>query len=526
MKYITIKMSFTDISIEFLDYFSIESCSDEQMMLNTLLRKSIEEIQKIQPKWVTPQINFVELIEAIIKIKKCLNISTEVLNSSNTMEKVKFIDLIREMNTKNFHQNMKTDDLPTAFYSAKIKVDPIASCKFHQESLLEHSFMCMIISMIQSGQNSKKYVLSGFTALFHDIGKINTTTVFGKNDLGYPFHGAYGSTLLSQYGSDELFEMLGSKQNYLDMLHTIKDHMCSYHVTDFKNEWNIQRCDMSRLSYSTSPQMKELSHNLSFGDTFGKICDITHESDFITSRVEYDEITTAPFECDKIMENIKAKVPIFFVRGSSGSGKSTLIKSKLIPYLLQFFDETRIKVISRDEVMCSLAAKISNIDLDTSRPTGDTYGSLYKTYQSKKLGKSVNDELKQRISTAISENKIVIIDSCILYYDGISQIMPENITNTYKIAIDCNRSIPYTIDDAKKNGMSFDNMGHLYNFRNPVTWITNIKFTMLDSMYTRSSPSNTTYMPHVVFSYGFNAHHECGFETLQQVLKPVMEYFV
>lgn len=519
-------MSFTDISIEFLDYFSEKSCLDEQKTLNTLLHKSIEQIQKVQPKWIIPEINFEELIEALIKIKKILNISTEVLNSSNTMEQVKFIVLIREMNTKHFHQNMKTDDLPLSLPFSKIKVEPIASCKFHQESLLEHSFMCMIISMIQSGQNSKKYVLSGFTALFHDIGKINTCMVFGTNDLGYPFHGAYGSTLLSQYGSDELFEMLGSKQNYLDMLHTIKDHMCSYHVTDFKNEWNIQRCEMSRLSYSTSPQMKELSHNLSFGDTFGKICDIAHESDFITSRVAYDEITSAPFECDKFMENIKANVPIFFIRGSSGSGKSTLIKTKLIPYLLQFFDETRIKIISRDEVMCSLAAKLSKIELDTPRPTGDTYSNLYKTYQSKKLGKSVNSELKASISAAISEKKIVIIDSCILYYDGITQIMPENITNTYKIAIDCNRSIPYTIDDAKKNGMSFDNMGYLYSFRTPATWITNIKFTILDSMYTRSSPSNTTYMSHAVFSYGFNGHHECGFETLQQVLEPIMKYFV
>jgi hypothetical protein len=519
-------MSFTDISIKFLDYFSEKSSVDETTIINILLHKSIEEIQKVQPKWIISYINFEELTEAIIKIKKILNISTEVLNSSNEMESVTFVQLIHEMNSKNFHQNMNSVDLPLASSFTKIKVDPIASCKFHQESLFEHSIMCMIIAMIQSGQNSKKYVLSGFTALFHDIGKINTTTVFGTNDLGYPFHSAYGSTLLSQYGSDELFEMLGSKQNYLDMLHTIKDHMCSYHVTDFKNEWNIQRCESSSLSYSTSPQMKELSHNLSFGDTFGKISDISHESDFITTRVVYDEITTAPFECDKFMEKINAKVPIFFVRGSSGSGKSTLIKSKLIPYLLQFFDESRIKVISRDEVMCSLAASFSDIVLESSRPTGDIYGSLYKTYQSKKLGKSVNDELKQRISSAISENKIVIIDSCILYYDGISQIMPENITNTYKIAIDCNRSIPYTIDDAEKNGMSFDNMGHLYNFRTPATWITNIKFTMLDSMYTRSSPSNTTYMPHIVFSHGYNRHHECGFETLQQVLKPIMEYFV
>jgi len=519
-------MSFTDISIRFLEYFSNKSSNDEQKIVDSLLHDSIEQIQKAQPKWIQPQINFEEFVEAIIKIKKILNITTEVLNSSNKMEQVNFVQLLREINSKNFHQNMNSTDLPVAYRSAKIKVEPIASCKFHQESLLEHSIMCMIISMIQSGQNSKKYVLSGFTALFHDIGKINTTTVFGVSDLGYPFHAAYGSTLLSQYGSDELFEMLGSKQNFLDVMHTIKDHMCSYHVTDFKNEWNIQRCESARLSYSTSPQMKELSHNLSFGDTFGKICDMACESEFIDSRADYDKITSEPFNCENFMKKIGAKVPIFFIRGSSGSGKTTLIQNKLIPYLLEFFNESRIKVISRDEVMCSLSAQLSNIVLETPRPVGDVYSNLYKTYQSKKLGKSVNDELKERISTAISQNKIVIIDSCILYYDGISQIMPENITNTYKVAIDCNRSIPYTIDDAKKNGMKIEEIKHLYNFRNPVTWINNIKFPILDSMYTRSSSSNTSLMPHIVFSYGFNKEHECGFETLQQVLKPVMKYFV
>ena len=370
-------------------------------------------------------------------------------------------------------------------------------------------------------------MLSGLTGLFHDIGKINTTTIFGTQDLGYPFHGAYGSTLLSQYGSDELFEMIGSKQNYLDMLHTIKDHMCSYHVTDFKNEWNIQRCESSQLSYSTNPQLKELSHNLSYGDIFGKISDFSDYTEFIHSRAEYDMITSEPFNCEKFMKKNNATIPIFFVRGSSGSGKSTFIKDNLIPYLLRFFDESRIEVISRDEVMCALAASFSDIVLDSARPTGDTYASLYKTYKSKKLGKNVNEEMKSRISNAISENRIAIIDSCILYYTGISEIMPENIKNTYKIAIDCNRSIPYSIIDAKKNGFkSIEELKYLYEFRNPVTWIDNIKFTILDSMYTHSTQKNTTFMPHIVFSHGYNAQHECGFETLQQVLKTVMEYFV
>jgi hypothetical protein len=83
------------------------------------------------------------------------------------------------------------------------------------------------------------------------------------------------------------------------------------------------------------------------------------------------------------------------------------------------------------------------------------------------------------------------------------------------------------MSDAKKNGFkSIDELKYLYEFRTPTKWIDNIKYTILDSMYTRTTQSNTAFMPHIVFSHGYNSRHECGFETLQQVLKHVMEYFV
>lgn len=517
-------MSFTDIANRFFTYFNEPT---DIIGLDTLIRESIEQIQIIHPKWIPSNVNLDDLVDAIKQIKNILNISTKVLNNLNELEDVKFIEFLIQMKTQHFHQNMDTNSLPSAFHSAKIKVEPIASCDFHKESLFEHSIMCMLISMVRAGQNTKKYVLSGFTGLFHDVGKINTITVYGKNDLGYPFHGAYGSTLLSQYGSEELFKLLGSKQNFLDVMHTIKDHMCSYHISSFDELWSIQRCEMSLLSYSVNSQVKELSHNLSYGDTFGKICDINDcETEFLNSREKYDTITSADFNCNLFMKKIQVSTPIFFVRGSSGSGKTTFIKEKLIPYLLKFFDKSRIEIISRDEIMCEIVARTMKIDLEEKRPIGELYGKLYKTYQSMKLGKTVNDEMKMRISKVISENRIGIIDSCILYYDGITQIMPPNITDTFKIAIDCNRSIPYTIHDAVKNGGDIDMLKHLYEFRNPTTWIKNIKYTILDSMFTRSSPTNSSNVPHMVFSYGFNTSHECGFDTFEQVLNPVMTYFV
>jgi hypothetical protein len=66
-------MSFTDISIRFLEYFSNKASDEEPKIVDTLLHDSIEQIQKAQPKWIQSQINYEELVEAIIKIKKILN---------------------------------------------------------------------------------------------------------------------------------------------------------------------------------------------------------------------------------------------------------------------------------------------------------------------------------------------------------------------------------------------------------------------------------------------------------------------
>ena len=84
-------MSFTDISIRFLEYFSeksSKSCEYEGKIVYCLLQDSIDTIQKVQANWIKPEINSSELVEAIIKIKKILHISTEVLNSSNEMQKL------------------------------------------------------------------------------------------------------------------------------------------------------------------------------------------------------------------------------------------------------------------------------------------------------------------------------------------------------------------------------------------------------------------------------------------------------
>lgn len=463
-----------------------------------------------------------ELINSFKKIKDILNIDLEYLNSDNIMQKIKLVDFLDLIKEQNYHQNINTKNLMQAF-PTKVK-NTTVSCDFHKESLFEHSIMAFVLAMLHSIKSNKNIINASLTALLHDIGKVNCMCVYGKN-LGYPYHGSYGSAILLQYGCYELFEKLGGKQNWLDICRSIAIHMCSYHTT-VRNSWNNERRKITQIE---NPNVKNILESLSYGDSFGKYSVLAESSttDFINSREDYNEDINKVFEVENWINNNNIKVPVFFVRGSSGSGKTHFINNSLKPYLLQFFNETQLEIISRDEILTEMTAKILNIKKSKNRPIGQEYKELYEKYKELKLGKFVNAEIKKRISITISQGRIPIIDSCILYYEGIVTCIPINIANTMIIAIDCVRNTSYTNEDLIKNGMEVSNLENLYNFRNPLKWIDgSLKLTILDSKYTHNMDNNLEpYLPHLVFSSGWNQNHECGKETLFNLIKPFMEYF-
>lgn len=230
------------------------------------------------------------------------------------------------------------------------------------------------------------------------------------------------------------------------------------------------------------------------------------------------------------MEKEKKKTLCFFIRGKSCNGKSTFA-TQLTNYLSTFgFQNFQYDLISRDEIMSDTVSKRINHTLTQKRPIGEEYKMLYQKYQEFKLGKVVNDEIKKRISVSISQGKIPIIDSCILYYDGIIQCMPTNISNAFIVAIDCVRNTPLIESDAMKNGMDFDNfIATESEFkRTPIKWINTQKMFLekLGAISTNSKKPETMFTPHLTFGYGFNQTYSFGFDSMKTTIEPILKYFL
>jgi hypothetical protein len=518
-------MSNIKLCYNIFDYLDSDSINIEHDIVKQFLQNIIND----HPLYYSKSILTPDVIEHFIlslkKIKDILKIKINSLNSLNKMQEFYLGDIIKFINKEHYHQNMNTSNIPSAYPNKKKEL--IACCSYHEESLFEHSILAMgysILHAILKNSQDKDIWIAGFTGLFHDIGKVNTMCVYGKEKLGYPFHGSYGSAILSQYGSNELFEEIGGIEVWEDICRTIQTHMCSYHTTEI-NDWTMKRRTITQME---TPTVKSISENLSWGDSFGKLSTICNDiSKFVESRDKYNNDINQEFDVKSFMETNKYIVPVFFIRGISGSGKTEFIKKKLLPYLEEFFSKEMIEIVSRDEIMSEITSKKFNMVLSKSRPTGVEYKNLYEKFRESKLSKHVNDEIKRRLSIIISQRRIPIIDSCILYYDGIISCIPENISKSFLIAVDCIRNYPYNIEDAEKNGMNDNDLENLYKFRNIIKWVGDgIKLTILDSIYTHNNEENLQkHSPQLVFSYGWNEEKECGFQMMTCVLNPIMEYF-
>ena len=517
-------MAFTNLSNEFYEIISSSNDNDD-VDTGIAFRMLVEKVisyKRSPDNIIIHSQNYESIISGLVSIKNILDCPIHYLSSQNCMVKIKLLDLLKLMRQEHYHQNMPCAGLPSAFPNKKSQ--STVSCNFHEESLFEHSVMAMFISMFHAVNTDKDCMKAGLTALFHDVGKINTMCIFGNN-LGYPFHGSYGAAILSQYGSDELYEIIGGKKVWADICRSIGTHMCSYHSTE-TDGWSRQRRTISQLE---NLEVKNISECLSYGDTFGKISKFSSaESDevWLKSRPSYNEFVMTPFNASYIKDNGFSTVA-FFIRGQSGSGKTTFIQNKLLPFLRTQFQESQFVIISRDEIMANLTAMRTRVNLSSPRPTGAEYASVHNNYRTLKLSKVVNDEIRKRISIAISQGRIPIIDSCILYYTGIDRCMPDNISKAFIIAIDCVRNTPYTTIDAEKNGMLKEELTKLFSYRTPVKWIdSDIRLTILDSVYTHNSNENLpTYIPQLVFQYGWNPKHSVGFESMTETLEPIIQYF-
>lgn len=453
------------------------------------------------------------------KLHAVLNVKIPFVNNKNILTEISLNTLLEFISTEHFHQNVKTDSIRSVF-SGK-KKPSTASCGFHEESLIEHSIMAMCIAIDSALSTNQNLLLVGLIVLLHDVGKPSCLALYGQN-IGYPFHGEYGACILSQFFCSEIQHFI-SKDEWETMCRAINVHMCSYHSTD-EDEWSQHRRTLAQLE---TPEVKTLLVPLSFGDTFGKISTLSESDAFVASRAAYNQTVSQEFDATCFMEKNKKKTMCFFLRGKSGHGKSFFAK-KLTEFLFTLgFKEFQFEIVSRDEIMASVTATRLNHKLSKVCPDGPEYEFLYNQYKELKLGKVVNDEMKKRISISISQGKIPIVDSCITYYDGIMTCMPENISNSFIIAIDCVRNTVFTEEDAYKNGMGLNALIETLSERTPINWISTQTMCIekLASISTGSKKSETSYVPDLTFSHGFNAAHVIGWDIFVKTAMPVLTYF-
>ena len=512
--------------------FSIESRLDMKSFIDTL-SKLFSLLNKKDSNFKSNNVNDFkkEWITVFIKLRIVLNCEIPFVNTDNMLTKITLNTLIDFMSAEHYHQNVKTDNIRTMH---PIKKHFSASCSYHKESLLDHSLMAMFIAIDNALGSTQNLLLVALTALFHDVGKPSCIALFGQN-IGYPFHGEYGACILSQFFSDEIarFKKFISKKQWEVMCRAISVHRCSYDTTK-KDEWSEYRRTLAQLE---THHVKLLSKYLAMGDTFGKVSDPKHADtdDFISSRRDYNKTIGERFDTESFMKKNNKKTLCFFLRGKSGNGKTTF-GEELIKFLLaNGFKLSQLVNVSRDEIMASVTATRINHKLSKPRPDGKEYEMLYNVYKEKKLSKIVNDEMKMRISNAIIQGKIPIVDSCILYYDhkkndfssGITACIPNNISNAFIIAIDCVRNTVFTEKDAYKNGMSLDTLCKTRDKITPINWISTKSMCIekLASISTNSNKPDTLFIPHLTFSYGFNEYHSIGWDIFTQTVSPIIEYF-
>lgn len=463
-----------------------------------------------------------EWYQVFDSLRRFLNCKTFFVNNENILTEITFNTLLSFLSEEHYHQNVKTDKIRVVFSDKKKPAT--ASCNFHYESLIWHSIMAMCVSIDYALGSTQNLLLVALTALFHDIGKPSCLALFGKN-IGYPFHGEYGACILSQFFSNEISNFI-SKKEWEDMCRTISVHMCSYHTTG-NDKWSLYRRTLAQLE---TDDVKLLSEYLAVGDTFGKVPDpeLTNTDDFISSRSDYDKTIKKPIDIKSLMEDDNKKGLCYLIRGKSGNGKTTIVQTLIEFHLAKGFKLSQLVIVSRDEIMAYVTSRHINHKLSKPRPDGKEYEMLYNAYKLYKLGKVVNKEMMKRISTAISQGKIVFVDSCILYYDGMKDCMPDNISDAFIIAIDCVRNTVFTETDANKNGMPFDTLCKTLSDRTPINWISTQSMCIekLASISTGSKKSEIPYVPHLTFQHGFNNYSSIGMDILIQTISPIIEYFV
>ena len=492
-------------------FFDVYTSASDTNQIEQILSHVISDLSGYPrfAKLAITQAEITMLSEIFAKIGLFFNTkfsSLEVSGDTQKMTETSFYEIFVQLKNMNIHQNVDSTQYEIAY--PKVEKVPICNCAYHEEELFEHLHICAIVAGIHAIRFNQNVFLTTLTGLLHDIGKPACIRIFNGGNIGYPYHGEYGSIILSRIYNPDFTQFI-SIQEYEILCRCIQIHMCSYHIVDFQSNWNINRINSTRIE---SDSVKNILHCLSYGDVFGAFSEFNNSEMFLSSRLAYREMISQKYD------NTKTKYA-FFVRGRSGSGKSFV--SNLLVKLCTTLG-LKVGRIERDMVICNTVRKIQDLPEISVRPTDTEYASYHAFYKQHKLGAQVNNEMKTQFKYYHSIYDAVIIDTQMSLFRGFDQIIPDSISNCICIALDVSRNL--LIEDDSKNGVSlqtqlsmFGNCSALFPFD-----LTGTNIFALSCSYTHNQrPVGVT--PDFVFSISYNQHfsgeNSIGFAYFSNFLK-------
>lgn len=258
------------------------------------------------------------------------------------------------------------------------------------DSLSAHCVKAMIHTCIFAVDNSFDFDMifkATLTALFHDVGKMQTINTFDFKSqiiVSYTAHGEAGNIMWNMLWCDEMNRFIEHRE-YMDIGIAIGRHMCGYHnptgpSSDYK---------LDTLCVFNNQNVNILLSLLMVGDHEGKMPEIYKPFNEKDHEIFCDR--TIGTKMSFLQYFIKYKLPhtiIFFLIGRSGAGKSTfaaILQSKFT-----------VKVCSRDEAIAFVCLGIRK------RLVGVEYKLMYDIYEAgKRLEKCKTPAEKQRVKQEI-----------------------------------------------------------------------------------------------------------------------------
>lgn len=444
-------------------------------------------------------------------IHKFLNVETNVFVNQNEQQMLTltFGDLLLEMCNEHYHSKNG------------------CTCKYHEESLIEHSIYAMLkcIEIMPLSLNLIERTRIAIVALFHDIGKINAYNTIKKKDINiisFPFHGEYGCGIMMKMWTD--INPFFNKTQWSTLCRSISVHMCGYHSIEY-NDDNTQY-KMKLLQFEND-NVKETLHWLYYGDKTGKISPYM-DKNIISNLKQFKLNVTNEFKFDTFCRNMGYTGFLIKLCGKSGVGKSTFASTLINIFLSNGVDRKQIVYIERDLVMCNsvimhqnnLLSKHEKKDLLQVKPDSALYNECYKYYKEHELQETVNNTIRNTIF--LNKNKIVIVDTLMNLFASANQIYSSCCKTMFRVNINIIRN---TIVDEKtcaRMNMNLDEQLLLMGKVTSTQWLPkDINLHNLTAITTNKIIGTHIVQPHMCFQYAWNNNTNIGMNEIQKIAKEI-----